>query len=268
MSMIKKAAKGVLLAAACGAGLCALGKKGGIGRVVSDIAQSVEGVPFPGTAMYAFLAAKQLQPLYAAIAEQMSEDEPFRRLLHIDTGAGYLPIELARRDSSRHLIGLDESRDMIRIARANARAFGVRRSVQFRTGSPSNLPYPGRYFDRVVSVNVLRQWHNPLEVMEEVFHILEPGGHFWIYDYRKGLPEDMWSNVQCELPHLMKMALQFGPMASSRDSLDPERVMELATQSHFIHQGMDEMALPVFGCEMPAFTRTILMKPAQASAAP
>lgn len=261
MSKFKKTVKAALVAGACGVGICAAAKKFKLSRVVSDIAQSVEAVPFPGTRLYSFLAAKQLRPLYAAIADQLADSDSFHRLLDLGTGPGYLPIELAKRDPEISIIGVDEAPDMIRIANANARAFGITGDLEFRVGDPLNLPYPGRYFDIVVSVNVLHHWKDPLAVFEEVHHILAPGGQFWVYDYRKDVPEDVWAVLDRELSPMLKVALQFGPVASSRATYSEEALLDIAERSHFVDPVVEDQTLPLFGTDMPVFVRTILHKP-------
>lgn len=263
MSKLTKTVKAVLVAGACGIGLCAVGRKFKLARVVSDFAQSVEAVPFPGTRLYSFLAGKQLRTLYAAVADQLVDANSFHRLLDLGTGTGYLPIEIARHDPEISVIGVDKSPDMIRIARANARAFGTTGSVEFSVGDPANLPYPGRYFDIVVSVNVLHHLQDPLAVFEEVNHILAPGGQFWIYDYRKDVPDDVWENIECNMSAGSRLAIEFGPAASSRAAFSEDKLLDLASQANFVDPEVEEISLPLFGCDMPVFVRTILHKPEQ-----
>ncbi len=261
MSNLKKTLKAALIAGACGIGLCAIARKLRLPRAVSDFAQSVEAVPFPGTRIYSFLAAKQLRPLYGAVAKQLADADSFHRILDLGTGPGYLPIELARLKPELCIIGIDEAPDMIRIANANARAFGINQDVEFRTGDPANLPYPGRYFDAVVSVNVLHHWRDPLSIFEEVSHILVPGGQFWIYDYRKDVPEDIWDSMECRLSPLNRLALEFGPVASSRAAYSVDQLMDMGRRANFTDISVEEETLPAFGCDIPAFIRLILHKP-------
>jgi SAM-dependent methyltransferase len=262
MSSFKKTLRAALVTGVCGIGLCAVARKLNLSRAVSGLAQSVEAVPFPGTRLYSFLAAKQLRPLYAAMADELANADSFHRVLDLDTGPGYLPIELARRKRDLCIIGVDESPDMIRLANANARAFGANQNVEFTTGDPSNLPYPGRYFDAVVSVNVLHHWHDPLAIFEEVYHIIAPGGQFWIYDYRKDIPESMWDTMECKLSPLNRLALEFGPIAASQSAYSEEELLDLAERSHFAAPSIEHQTLPLFGCKVPAFMRLILHKPA------
>jgi len=263
MGTLKKTLKAGIIAGACGLGLCALARKLNLPTRIAEFAHSIEAVPFPGTRLYAFLAAKQLRPLYAAIAEQIAATDRFERVLDLGTGPGYLPVELALREPAACISGIDESSDMIQIANANAHASRVTRSVEFSIGGPTNLPFPGRYFDLAVSVNVLHHWKEPLAVFEEVFHILVPGGQFWIYDYRKDVPAKTWESLRSKLSFALRTALLFGPIASSRAAYSKDDLLKMAEQTHFEHSKFDEVALPLFGYSMPVFNLLKLHKPEQ-----
>lgn len=261
MVKLGKSVKAGIVAGVCGIGLCALAKKLKLSSRVAEIAQSVEAVPFPGARLYTFLASRGLRPLYAAVADDVAKADHFERILDLGTGVGYLPIELAKRDSAT-VIGVDASSEMIRIANANALASGVAKAVEFATGDFVNLPFPGRYFDLVVGVNVLHHWHDPLAVFEEVYHVLVPGGQFWIYDYRRDCEEECWKSLETGLPFMQRLALQFGPMASSRVAYSERKLTALASKTHFENPTIEQVTLPLFGKPMPVFVRMKLHKPA------
>jgi len=261
MSDLKKKLKVGVIAGLCGVGLCALGRKLRLTSRVAEFAHSVEAVPFPGTRLYSFLASRQLRPLYAVIAEEIMAAGHFDRILDLGTGPGYLPIELALRDPAASVSGIDESPDMIRIASADARASRVTESVEFATGDPTNLPFPGRYFDLVVGVNVLHHWQQPLAVFEEVFHILTPGGQFWIYDYRRDVPQDVWESLQKHMPFYLRLALLFGPITSSKVAYSETDLLKMAEQTHFENPELLSPTLPLFGEPMQVFNLLKLHKP-------
>lgn len=263
-SSIGKAAKLVkagVVAGVCGIGLCALARKMRLGTHVATLAQSVEAVPFPGVQLYSFLAGRQLRPLYAEIAEEIVREQRFDRILDIATGPGYLPIEIALRKPDVCVCAIDQNPETIRTAETNARIARVSRSVEFSVGDPTNLPFPGRYFDLVVGVNVLHHWREPQAVLEEVFHVLIPGGEFWMYDYRRDVPEETWETLRSRLPVLDRLVFLFGPVASSRLAYDEASLLQMAEQTHFEHSGVEHVSLPLFGERMPVFNRLKLKKP-------
>jgi len=261
MAKLAKTLKAGIVAGVCGVGICAVARKIKLSSRVADLAQSVEAVPFPGARLYTFLASRGFRPLYQAIADDIAKGEHFERILDLGTGVGYLPVELAKRDAAC-VVGVDTSAEMIRVANANALASGVSKVVEFAAGDIANLPFPGRYFDLAVAVNVLHHWRDPLAVFEEIFHILVPGGQFWIYDYRKGVEPEAWRSLESGLPFLQRLALQFGPVASSRAAYSENQLTALASKTHFENPEIEKLTLPLFGKPMPVFLRLKLHKPA------
>ncbi|MHB0997807.1 MAG: class I SAM-dependent methyltransferase [Armatimonadota bacterium] len=265
MTKISKIVKTGLIAGLCGLGLCGLEKKYNISSHVADLAHSIEAVPFPGTRIYAFLASKQFRSLYASIAQEIVNGNNFNRILDIGTGPGYLPIEIAKRNPEASISGVDASSDMIQIAEANAHASHVNNSIDFTTGEPTNLPFPGRYFDFVVSVNVLHHWKEPLAVFEEIFHMLVPGGEFWIYDYKHDISDEKWNEIRSKLPSALKIAFMVGPMASAKAAYSSDKLLELASQTRFVNPVLEPRSFTMFGQKIPVFNVLKLQKPALAS---
>ncbi len=263
MSTLRKIIKAGIIVSACGLGLCALARKLKLSDRIADFAQNVEAVPFPGTRLYAFLASRQLRPLYAEIADEIIQSGIGGRLLDLGTGPGYLPIEIARREPSLPVVGIDPSNDMVRIAQADARAAGVNKKLEFAPGDPADLPYPGRYFNLVVSVNVLHHWADPRAVFEEVHHVLTPGGEFWVYDFKKDIPPDVWQDLQNRLPVYLRPLVQLGPVASSKAAYREEELLQMAAETHFEEPAVEPRSFTLFGCPAPVFMRLRMRKPEQ-----
>jgi ubiquinone/menaquinone biosynthesis C-methylase UbiE len=261
MGKLKLGLKARIIAGLLSAGLYTLLRKLDISARMASLVHLMEAVPFPGTGMYTFLAARQLRPLYAAIAEEILEDDRITKLLDLGTGIGYLPIEIARRKPDVAVSGIDETADLIQIAQADARAARVSNSVDFVMGDPTSLPYPGRYFDMVVSVNVLHHWKDPVKVLEEVYHILAPGGQFWLYDYRSDVQPETWKRLLDNLPFLLRMAVLIGPVASSKFAYSMEDLLKMAGQTHFKIGAFERLSFPFFGRPMPVFNLLRLQKP-------
>lgn len=236
-------------------------RKPGLTARLADAIHSIETVPLPGTRLYSFLTAKQIRPLYAAIAEQIVRDEHFSRILDVGSGPGYVAVEIALRNPDASVFGIDTSSYMVDIARANAQLAKATKSVQFQTGDPQTLPFPGRYFDLALSANVLHHWKQPLAVFESVYHVLANGGEFWVYDYRSDTAAEIWEEIGRGLSFSMRTALQFGPMASSRSAYGPQQLLELARQTHFECLGVENITLPLFGRQAAAFNRLRLRRP-------
>ena len=261
MSRLTRTIKGLAIAGACGVGLCALAKKLRLGDRIAEFAQNVEGVPFPGTRIYSFLASRQFRLLYREIAEEIVESGIDGRVLDLGTDMGYLPIELALLKPSVAVVGIDTSGDMAQIAQANARSEGLNGQAEFGTGDPTSLPFPGRYFDLVVSVNVLRHWGEPQKVLEEFYHVLSPGGELWVYDYKRDIPATLWARLSEQLQAHQRMLLQIGPMTAARNALREDEMLRMAEEAHFEKLSSEDKCLTMFDECMPVFTLVKLRKP-------
>lgn len=260
LSLFKKSLKGIA-AGVCAVGLCALARKVKSRVGTLDIAQSLEGIPFPGTDLYSFLATRELKPMYTEMAGEILKEKEFHKLLDISTGLGYMPIELALHCKDCLVIGMDESADMVRIAEDNARASHVRNTVDFVTGSVTNLPFPGRYFDLVTSINVLHHWEDPVSVMEEIYHVLLPGGEFWIYDYRYETPQKVWDDAKERLPLYLRLPFTIGPVGGWKAAYAERELRRMIEGTRFEVLSIEPKTFTIFEQKLPAFTLARLRKP-------
>ena len=260
MSTLKKTIKAGLIAGACGVGICALARKLNLSTHAADFIHSIEAGPFPGANLYDFLTARNMRTMYTAIAEDVVAENHFDKILNLNTGTGYLPIDIAAMNPNTSIVGIDDSPGMIQIAETNARASKVGKSVEFTIGDSTNLPFPGRYFDLAVSVTALHHWRDPLAVFQEIYHVLQPGGQFWIYDYRREVPGEIWDRVLSKMPLYLRLPFMVGPMASWRASLNEKDLLDLASQTHFEVEKLEHKTFTIFGESMPVFNRFVLVK--------
>lgn len=79
------------------------------------------------------------------------------------------------------VIGVDFTPSMIKKARENAEKLGYN-NVEFREGDIDNMPVNDAVADVVVSNCVLNLVPNKEKVINEIFRVLKPGGHFSISD--------------------------------------------------------------------------------------
>lgn len=79
------------------------------------------------------------------------------------------------------VIGIDFTEKMIEKARTNAEKLGYH-NVEFRFGDIEHMPVSANVADVVVSNCVLNLVPNKFNVLQEVFRVLKPGGHFSISD--------------------------------------------------------------------------------------
>ena len=79
------------------------------------------------------------------------------------------------------VLGIDFTPEMIKKARINAEKLQLN-NVEFREGDIEEMPVSSDYADVVVSNCVLNLVPNKKKVIEEIFRVLKPGGHFSISD--------------------------------------------------------------------------------------
>jgi ubiquinone/menaquinone biosynthesis C-methylase UbiE len=105
---------------------------------------------------------------------------PFDGLLDLGTGTGRM-LELLS-DRYRRAIGIDSSRDMLAIARAQLDEAGITHA-SVRQGDIFNLPLDRESFDVVTIHQVLHFLHDPLPAIAEAARMLRPGGRVIIVDF-------------------------------------------------------------------------------------
>ncbi len=79
------------------------------------------------------------------------------------------------------VIGIDFTEAMINKARINAEKLGYN-NVEFRQGDIEEMPVSDNVADVIVSNCVLNLVPNKKNVIQEIFRVLKPGGHFSISD--------------------------------------------------------------------------------------
>jgi len=101
-------------------------------------------------------------------------------LLDVGTGTGRMLEVLGPR--ARRAVGVDQSREMLAIARANLEAAGLRH-CHVRQADMYQLPFPSGSFDAAVIHQVLHFAEDPADVLGEAARVLRPGGRLLVVDF-------------------------------------------------------------------------------------
>jgi ubiquinone/menaquinone biosynthesis C-methylase UbiE len=104
---------------------------------------------------------------------------PIDSLLDLGTGTGRILTLL--KDRYRRAIGIDASREMLAVARANLDKAGITRA-SVRHGDILNLPVDGQDFDFVIIHQVLHFLPQPELAIAEAARMLRPGGRLVVID--------------------------------------------------------------------------------------
>lgn len=103
-------------------------------------------------------------------------------VIDLGSGAGNDAfIARAETGETGKVIGIDFTPAMIDKARANAEKLGYH-NVEFRQGDIEKMPVTANVADVIVSNCVLNLVPNKNSVMQEIYRVLKPGGHFSISD--------------------------------------------------------------------------------------
>ena len=107
------------------------------------------------------------------------EPEPLGHLLDIGTGTGRIAELLAGK--ADHVVGLDRSPEMLRLARARLQNLPSEK-WELTQGDFSALPFPAASFDTVVLHQVLHYATEPGFPLAEAARVCRPGGRIAIVD--------------------------------------------------------------------------------------
>jgi ubiquinone/menaquinone biosynthesis C-methylase UbiE len=111
-----------------------------------------------------------------AWAVSLLDVRPNDRVLEIGFGPGLAIREISRAAQQGYVCGIDHSEVMLRQARKR-NADGIRRGVvDLRLASVDALPAFDEPFDKILAVNAMMFWGEPVARMEELRRLLRPGG--------------------------------------------------------------------------------------------
>jgi phosphatidylethanolamine/phosphatidyl-N-methylethanolamine N-methyltransferase len=97
---------------------------------------------------------------------------PANRVLEVGVGTG---ISLDAYPPYIHLVGVDPSADMLKLALAKAKESDWRH-IELRQGDALNLDFADNCFDVVTSFHVMTVVPDPVRMMSEMVRVCKPGG--------------------------------------------------------------------------------------------
>lgn len=102
------------------------------------------------------------------------------RILELGMGNGRFVSEIISLHRSIHYTGVDFSGTMIEEAtRLNADAM-QNGQVNFILAAAANLPFADAAFNKIFTVNTIYFWDNEMQVLQELYRVLVPGGQLII----------------------------------------------------------------------------------------
>jgi len=108
------------------------------------------------------------------IVAELMQDTQGLTVLEVGCGLGrYAPIA----SGCREYLGIDLSDVAIEKA---GKTYANRPNMSFRRMDAAQLDLPDRYYDVVLSIEMIEHVHDPINVLQEAYRVLKPGGLFMV----------------------------------------------------------------------------------------
>lgn len=137
---------------------------------------------------YARLLSLGQDPRWRRFLVSRIEAGPDDTVLDVATGTGAVAIELVRRTGC-HVVGLDQSREMLEAGRDRIDAEGLGDRIELVNGTAERLPFHDDAFDALTFTYLLRYVADPAETMRELTRVVKPGGTIAMLEF--GLPHGL-----------------------------------------------------------------------------
>lgn len=107
-------------------------------------------------------------------------------VLDVATGTAAVAIELAQRVPERHVIGIDQSAEMLAAGRERIARAGVDARIELREGRAEELPFADGAFDALTFTYLLRYVDDATATLHELARVVRSGGTVAMLEF--GLP--------------------------------------------------------------------------------
>ncbi|SFG73288.1 class I SAM-dependent methyltransferase [Pedobacter insulae] len=164
---------------------------------------------------------------------------PNDRVLELGHGNGKHIVEILDKAEDISYQGLEISELMS----LEARKVNTQANVSFTLYEGENIPFEADCFNKILTVNTLYFWKNPLQLLNEIYRVLKPGGKFSFAfaqrDFMEKLPFTKFIFELYDIPKVEKLIRnsffknfefkEFTEQITSKDGQSIERVYTIAT---------------------------------------
>jgi demethylmenaquinone methyltransferase / 2-methoxy-6-polyprenyl-1,4-benzoquinol methylase len=135
---------------------------------------------------YARLLSLGQDPRWRAFLVSRVVVAPGGCVLDVATGTGAVAVELARTHDCS-VVGLDQSTEMLAVARGRVAAAGLCPQIELVEGHADELPFEDGAFDGLTFTYLLRYVDEPAATLRELARVVQPGGTIASLEF--GVPE-------------------------------------------------------------------------------
>ena len=118
------------------------------------------------------------------------------RILDVATGTGDMVIEVAKRNLSVQIFGIDFSQRMLDLGRIKIAQRGYNQAVSLHIGSGECLPFADESFDGVICAFGIRNFADVQLGLREFFRVLKPGGRVVVLEF--SIPQNQFLKTAYE----------------------------------------------------------------------
>jgi demethylmenaquinone methyltransferase/2-methoxy-6-polyprenyl-1,4-benzoquinol methylase len=112
------------------------------------------------------------------------------RVLDVASGTAAVAIELARAQSARTVVGVDQSPEMLEAGRDRVAQAGLSERIELRDGRAEALPFADGDVDALTFTYLLRYVDDVPATLRELVRVVRPGGTVAMLEF--GLPRGGW----------------------------------------------------------------------------
>ena len=156
------------------------------------------------------------------------------RILDVATGTGDMVIEVAKRNLSVQIFGIDFSQRMLDLGRIKIARNGYNQAVSLQIGSGECLPFADESFDGVICAFGIRNFADVQLGLREFFRVLKPGGRVVVLEF--SIPQNQFLKTAYEW-YFNLILPKIGNLISGHSnaySYLPESVANFPSQKKFI----------------------------------
>ena len=118
------------------------------------------------------------------------------RILDVATGTGDMVIEVAKRNLSVRIFGIDFNQRMLDLGRIKIARNGYNQAVSLQIGSGECLPFADESFDGVICAFGIRNFADVQLGLREFFRVLKPGGRVVVLEF--SIPQNQFLKTAYE----------------------------------------------------------------------